>query len=658
MGKRTNLKLMAVAVMVILIGAGSARADLTEGLVAHWKFDEGMGDIAQDSAGSNDGTLVNGPVWTTGQLAGALNFDGSNGVYIEGSGGTGSVLNIYDSNLTLSAWVKPATVPAQGTILARYKSFTGTYRLGISSGTAYINTYLKGSGHWFLNGGSVLEVGTWYHVVGVFDRDAHIGQVYVNGVEDAEGALGPNPLSNDAITRIGCRQGTSDSTFNGLIDDVRIYDRALSAEEVEQLYQVEIPELVSLEVVGPNEVSEDFSAQYKAIAHYDNGGTADVTDSAEWSVDDETIVSITAGLFTTGAIDLPTDITITAEYTEGENTEVAEKQVSIFAICPSGSALDFDGENDYVEVKDDSSLRFSCSDIFSISFWVKPFDDGFMLSKMRTSQRRGVFGYQIRWEPSRFSFNLESSFVKNVNLFTPDNSAPAGSWYYVATVYDNRDMKIYLNGELANSGTFNLDTGSTTPDKNLAIGARSYDSTITRYLNGTIDELAIYNRVLSAEEIVASMHTKLTGDEDGLVAYWDFDEGEGQLAGDLSLYGNDGQLGSGPGEDESDPNWTDFIPPVGICSLEGIVERNMLNVLGMKNDVLDILDEAISKEKALWEYMDIVFKDRDFGNTSKGDVAKAKQKIHSAIQHEEQAESTVERSIEKLEDALDALDVE
>ena len=56
--------------------------------------------------------------------------------------------------------------------------------------------------------------------------------------------------------------------------------------------------------------------------------------------------------------------------------------------------------------------------------------------------------------------------------------------------------------------------------------------------------------------------------------------------------------------------------------------------------------------------MDTVFKDRNFGDTSKGDVVKAKQKIHSAIQHEEQAETAVDQSIEKLDEALDALDIE
>ena len=63
---------MAVAVLVVLIGGGSAWADLTDGLVAHWKLDDATGTIAEDSAGSNDGTLVNGPIWTAGQIGGGV----------------------------------------------------------------------------------------------------------------------------------------------------------------------------------------------------------------------------------------------------------------------------------------------------------------------------------------------------------------------------------------------------------------------------------------------------------------------------------------------------------------------------------------------------------------------------------------------------------
>ncbi len=183
------------------------------------------------------------------------------------------------------------------------------------------------------------------------------------------------------------------------------------------------------------------------------------------------------------------------------------------------------------------------------------------------------------------------------------------------------------------------------------------DSFVPR-LNGKIDELVIYDRALSAEEVRSLMHTRPDTDDPNLVVYYDFDEGKGQVAGDSSGNGNDGQLGHTLDIDNSDPNWTDSIPPVGICSVEGVVERNLLNVLGMKSDVLDILNAAIGKEEALWEYMDTVFKDRNFGNTSKGDVVKAKQKIMGAIQQEEQAEAAVDNSIGKLDDALDTLGIE
>jgi hypothetical protein len=80
-------------------------------------------------------------------------------------------------------------------------------------------------------------------------------------------------------------------------------------------------------------------------------------------------------------------------------------------------------------------------------------------------------------------------------------SAPAGSWYYVAAVYDNRDMKIYLNGQLAGTGTFTSNANAGAPDKGVAIGARSYDSTIEATFSGTIDEMRIYNNALSAGDI-------------------------------------------------------------------------------------------------------------------------------------------------------------
>lgn len=172
------------------------------------------------------------------------------------------------------------------------------------------------------------------------------------------------------------------------------------------------------------------------------------------------------------------------------------------------NALSFDGVDDYVEVPDDSSLRFMQSSSFTISAWVMPAletEGGQIVCKMRGGGRRGVFGYQTAWTSisSEFYFGVESSWKGTVGTATGRNSAPAGNWYHVVGVYDDKDVRIYLNGELRDRRIFDLSTGSTTPDKNLVIGARSYDSTIKSFFGGKIDEVRIYDGALSDAEIWA-----------------------------------------------------------------------------------------------------------------------------------------------------------
>ena len=170
------------------------------------------------------------------------------------------------------------------------------------------------------------------------------------------------------------------------------------------------------------------------------------------------------------------------------------------------NALSFDGVDDYVEVPDDPSLRFMQSSSFTISAWVMPVletGNGYIVCKMRGGGRRSVFGYLATWNSiiSGFSFGGESSWKGYALTGTSRNSAPVGSWYHVVGVYDDEEVRIYLNGELRSRRTFDLETGSTTPDKNLVIGAKSYDSTIKAFFGGKIDEVRIYDGALSDAEI-------------------------------------------------------------------------------------------------------------------------------------------------------------
>ncbi|MHC4061167.1 MAG: LamG domain-containing protein, partial [Planctomycetota bacterium] len=445
--KVERTKKAVVALLVVLAACGWGHAVDSNVPIGHWEFDEGTGPTAYDSAGSYDGTIY-GAAWTTGRIGGALDFDGDDGVYLETSAGEGSPLNIYNTDLTIAAWAKIRG--EGGSIVARSKGLYVTYKLGtiagVSAYSAHINTYKQGPGHWGLHTDEMLDPDIWYHLVGVFDRSAGTGYVYVNGAEEAQGALGATPLSNDASTKIGCRQNTGDQAFDGSIDDVRIYDAALSPTEIEQLYE---------EVAGG------------PLSHwkFDEGSGTTAYDSA--GDNDGNIYGAT---WTTGQI---------------------------------GGALDFNGVDDYVDVDDDSAFGFSQYDSFSISFWTKPQTNGMAVSKMRGSEQWDVFGYHVGWNASnsRFSFGIDRSRQYVTYVRTADACAPAASWYHVTAVYDNRDMKIYLNAELHESGTFGGGTGSTTPDKDLAIGARSYDWTMTSYYDGVIDDMRIYDRALLPEEV-------------------------------------------------------------------------------------------------------------------------------------------------------------
>jgi len=199
---------------------------------------------------------------------------------------------------------------------------------------------------------------------------------------------------------------------------------------------------------------------------------------------------------------------------------------------------------------------------------------------------------------------------------------------------------------------------NTAETKKALIGVRFADGVTPLYIDGLIDDVRIYDRALGATEIQTMMHTQPDADDLSLVAYWDFDDGAGQTAYDVSGNGHNGTLGSTPDADDSDPVWIESDAPVGICSLEGIVQRNLTEVRNKKRSILEQLYETMTQEENLWDYMDTVFADRDFGETNQGDVAKAKQKIMGAVQAEEQAKTTIDQSLDKIDDAMDALDIE
>ena len=198
-------------------------------LIGHWKLDDGVGATAVDSAASSDGTVTNA-TWTTGQLGGALELDGSNGSVSVPSTPTLQLT----SALTIAGWVK-GDFWGSGTdvdIIARKgDGDPNNYQFAIKNGLATM--FLDDSNSGGLSGNTVLNTGQWYHVAATWDGSEV--RIYVDGVLDKTppdvrgGTIGTDtrPLY------IGGR-GTAD-VLDGIVDDVRIYNRALSAAEVAAL---------------------------------------------------------------------------------------------------------------------------------------------------------------------------------------------------------------------------------------------------------------------------------------------------------------------------------------------------------------------------------------------------------------------------------------
>jgi hypothetical protein len=181
-------------------------------LIAHWTLDESEGMTAHDSVGINDGTVMGAVVWQPdgGYVDGALELNGT--AFIMGS----SVLNPADGPFSVLAWVKGG-LPGQGVITQQ----GGVDWLHVDAAEGELTTDLSGS----LCSQTVITDGDWHRAGVTWDGSAC--RLYVDDVLEAENAEGGLASSTGRVV-IGCRRIMTPGTFwTGLIDDVRIYNRAV-----------------------------------------------------------------------------------------------------------------------------------------------------------------------------------------------------------------------------------------------------------------------------------------------------------------------------------------------------------------------------------------------------------------------------------------------
>ncbi len=222
--------------------------DLNSGLVAYWNFDEGSGNILHDVSGNgNDGTIY-GATWVNGIHGKALKFGRNNGNYVEIS--SSNSLKSISQAFTISGWVKIFSYPETGdhgeTLLMFQEPDNGWG--GSENGLIfYVSERDNNYGIRFNTGdlndhdiSYVLKRDVWYFVSVVGDNSGHI-YFYVNSTKVGSDTWDyPLPLSNLENVYIGLDiDGVDGKTdfLDGTVDEVRIYNRALSPQEVKELYE-------------------------------------------------------------------------------------------------------------------------------------------------------------------------------------------------------------------------------------------------------------------------------------------------------------------------------------------------------------------------------------------------------------------------------------
>jgi hypothetical protein len=221
------------------VNSSQVAATPTRDLVGHWKFDEASGSLAIDASGNNDtGTLANAPTRVAGKLGtGALLFSAASQQYVTVA--NSSCLNSPVRSITLAAWANATDWSGNRRILQKGNS-DNQYRLLAEGGVLKFH----------LNGVDTLTAplpptATWVHVAATWDGSTMI--IYTNGVpQTSAGAGGTIATTSDplAIARKN-GSGVSGDYFNGQLDDVRIYNRALSRLEIATLMTNSPPMFVS-----------------------------------------------------------------------------------------------------------------------------------------------------------------------------------------------------------------------------------------------------------------------------------------------------------------------------------------------------------------------------------------------------------------------------
>jgi hypothetical protein len=503
-------------------------------------MDEGVGTSTLDSSGNSNTGILSNVTWESGKFGIGTTYNGDNSQVIIG---TSSIFDFSTNDFSIAAWINQTSTENNKKIIFKGNPFcdscVGGYTLFTQAGVPRFVIDLStstGDRYSAYDNSILVNDGKWHFVLG--QRSGNSIQLFVDGKLIKTTNLPQNAAIVDDSGTLLTISG-SGYAYNGIIDEVRIYNRALSPSEIQDLYNW----------------SPDGNSPKKPIVHYkfDEGYGNNINNSIS--------NSFNGTKYNT---------------TNWDNNGKYEK------------SLWFDGTTAQLIANNSSSWRNNGNDM-SFSIWIKPDpsdDSSYIFSKPWNGS--GNYNYYLTSTGgTNPSFNFKLGGATTYNLAS-NKSISSNQWHQISITINNVNklVKFYIDGQLTNSATHtisdwtpaggdgnaNFVIGCIYPySNNFCAGGSTYD------FKGYIDEFKFYDFALTDEEVkldynqgsslsfgsnnqniggtTTSLDYCIPGDTSSCsppIAEWKFDEGIGTTAYDNSGNNNSAIFGTG----SFAPTWT------------------------------------------------------------------------------------------------------
>lgn len=413
------------------------------GLVSWWKFNENQGSVASDNQGGNHGNIHHA-AWQKGIHQSGLKFNGQNS-FVELA--NSNDLNINGDAMSVSLWFSWDMNQQGGFIYHLTKYVLRINAQGRITFAVYTPTWKEAVTSW---ADRIID-NEWHHLAATYDGTEI--KIYIDGVLKATSPASGNLNHRIATVQIGSQ--ASINYFSGTLDEVMLYNRALSATEVTQLMQA---------------THQPGNGEEFLISH--------------WKLNEGTGTAISDSKGTNHGV--ATDV--------GWTTGV------------SGGAASFNGSSSNIRIPNHNSLNPTQE--ITLMAWVNTAE----AKTAKIAQKGDWDGHGIyldKWTGWSGGIRFANNTGLSVNW---GNGIPQmNHWYHLAMTYDGAALRLFVNGQLkeekAGSGALHSNS------RPFAIGS---DNAVQKFFNGSIDEVLIFGKALSSQEIQSNIQqSPAEGDRDG-----------------------------------------------------------------------------------------------------------------------------------------------